>query len=74
MSSQGKHDPDTEHLPIGMLRPIRPSKDRSIVFRFNAAEASRRNNLQYFEMFCDIGAAKPTRFGGHIKWARIGSG
>ena len=30
--------------------------------------ASERHDLQYFEMFCNVGAGKANRFNGNINW------
>jgi len=44
-----------------------------IAFSFNAAHASERGDLQYFEMFCNKGIAKTSRFSGKINWVRSGA-
>lgn len=56
----------------GMI-PERRGDGMGIAFSFNAAHASERGDLQYFEMFCNKGIAKTSRFSGKINWVRSGA-
>jgi hypothetical protein len=63
----------SKYLPGKVLRPPRPHVGTSSAFSFNSANASERNDLQYFEMFCNKDIAKARRFSGKINWVQIGA-
>jgi hypothetical protein len=47
---------------------------RVMVWRSSEAPSdvvSGRHDLQYFEMFCNVGAGKVSRFNGSINWMRV---
>ena len=48
----------SKYRPGKVPRLLRPYDGTSIAFSYNAATASERNDLQYFEMCCNIGIAK----------------
>jgi hypothetical protein len=54
-----------KYPPITRLRPPDPAGKTN-----NSLDdmASGRHDLQYFEMFCNVGAGKANRFNGNVNW------
>jgi hypothetical protein len=71
MGSQGRirrPDPkeaDMKYPPIARLRPPDPAGK---IYNSLDDMASGRHDLQYFEMFCNVGVGKANRFNGSINW------
>ena len=51
--------------PIARLRPPDPAGK---IYDSLDDLTSGRHDLQYFEMFCNVGAGKANRFNGSINW------
>jgi len=54
-----------KYLSIARLRPPNPAGK---IYNSLDDMASGRHDLQYFEMFCNVGAGKANRFNGKINW------